>query len=149
MFAQLRPDIIFTHPYEGGHPDHDAAAFAVHHAEHSAELWEFASYHRSPLSSDIETGCFLDSPGTERIELTAEQRQKKQRMLDCFATQRETLRWFRVEDECIRRAPSYNFNEPPHTGRLFYESYDWGVQASEWLRLARRAERMMAPCPSR
>src|SRR4051794_12273490 len=30
--AQHGPEVIFTHPYEGGHPDHDACAFAVHHA---------------------------------------------------------------------------------------------------------------------
>src|SRR4051794_18761189 len=27
-----RPAAVFTHAYEGGHPDHDAAAFAVHAA---------------------------------------------------------------------------------------------------------------------
>ena len=26
------PEVIFTHAYEGGHPDHDACAFAVHQA---------------------------------------------------------------------------------------------------------------------
>src|SRR5205085_11657412 len=26
------PDAVITHAYEGGHPDHDAAAFAVHAA---------------------------------------------------------------------------------------------------------------------
>ena len=25
----LRPEVVLTHPYEGGHPDHDAAAFVV------------------------------------------------------------------------------------------------------------------------
>src|SRR5262249_14674740 len=33
LFAELRPSVVFTHPYEGGHPDHDACAFAVHHSE--------------------------------------------------------------------------------------------------------------------
>src|SRR3954453_10881984 len=35
-FAELlraeKPTCVFTHAYEGGHPDHDAAAFAVHAA---------------------------------------------------------------------------------------------------------------------
>jgi N-acetylglucosamine malate deacetylase 2 len=165
-FAEIRPEIIFTHPYEGGHPDHDACAFAVQHAESSAELWEFASYHRSPLSADIETGCFLSDyarPGghgseaaparagvhTRRLRLSPEQHEQKRRMLECFVTQRETLQWFRVEQECVRRAPAYDFTEPPHTGRLFYDSYGWGVNAAEWQRLARRAERTMPPCLSR
>ncbi len=180
LFAELQPSIVFTHPYEGGHPDHDACAFAVHYAEYPAELWEFASYHRSPLSAEIESGCFLSEAATRAgepalqpasawvqgkagknaglppgvaaphvLKLTEEQRQQKQRMLDCFSTQRDTLGWFRVDDECIRRAPAYDFCEPAHAGRLFYESYDWGVSPSEWLRLARRADRMIAPCLSR
>ena len=32
LLAGLRPSIVLTHPYEGGHPDHDAAAFAAHAA---------------------------------------------------------------------------------------------------------------------
>ena len=151
LFEQLAPEIIFTHAYEGGHPDHDATAFAVHHATHSAELWEFSSYHRSPLSAEMESGCFLGSPGiaVSYLELNEEQRLRKQRMLDCFVSQRETLQWFRVEEECIRRAPEYDFTQPAHIGRLFYDSYDWGVNSAEWLRLARRADRMIGPCLSR
>ncbi|MBW8869929.1 MAG: PIG-L family deacetylase, partial [Acidobacteriales bacterium] len=32
QIAEHEPEIVCTHPYEGGHPDHDACAFAVHHA---------------------------------------------------------------------------------------------------------------------
>ena len=32
QIADHDPEVVFTHPYEGGHPDHDACAFAVHHA---------------------------------------------------------------------------------------------------------------------
>lgn len=32
MLRWVRPEVVLTHPYEGGHPDHDAAAFAVHAA---------------------------------------------------------------------------------------------------------------------
>ncbi|HLI77367.1 MAG TPA: PIG-L family deacetylase, partial [Acidobacteriaceae bacterium] len=28
----FKPEVVLTHPYEGGHPDHDACAFAVHAA---------------------------------------------------------------------------------------------------------------------
>lgn len=158
LFAELAPQIIFTHPYEGGHPDHDAAAFAVHRASTVAEIWEFCSYHRSPFSGDIEVGCFLH-PGRNRYPRGAErvrklhlglrQRREKQRMLDCFGTQRETLRWFRVEHEQIRRAPEYDFTAPPHPGRLFYDAYNWGVTSAEWARLVRRADRLIGPCLTR
>jgi LmbE family N-acetylglucosaminyl deacetylase len=32
LFATFRPEGVLTHAYEGGHPDHDAACFAVHAA---------------------------------------------------------------------------------------------------------------------
>ena len=32
IFADFRPEIVLTHAYEGGHPDHDATCFAVHAA---------------------------------------------------------------------------------------------------------------------
>lgn len=141
LFDQLNPQIIFTHPYEGGHPDHDATAFAVHHALHSAQIIEFASYHRAPANSTIETGCFLGSPDL-RIDLSEEQKSLKRRMLDCFVSQHETLHWFRTDEECFRRAPTYDFTQPPHSGHLFYESFDWGTGAREWLRLVRHAEKI-------
>src|SRR5262249_52218869 len=145
LFDQLSPQVILTHAYEGGHPDHDATAFAVHHAMFPAELLEFSSYHRHPLNASIETACFLGSPQIEvqRFVLNDAQRTFKRRMLDCFASQRETLKWFRIDEECIRRAPAYNFTNPAHRGRLFYESFDWGVNSLEWLRLARRADRII------
>ena len=30
LIDEVRPEIVLTHPYEGGHSDHDATAFAVH-----------------------------------------------------------------------------------------------------------------------
>jgi LmbE family N-acetylglucosaminyl deacetylase len=30
LMDEVRPDVVLTHPYEGGHSDHDATAFAVH-----------------------------------------------------------------------------------------------------------------------
>src|ERR1700760_3931365 len=32
LVALWQPEVIVSHPYEGGHPDHDACAFAVHRA---------------------------------------------------------------------------------------------------------------------
>jgi N-acetylglucosamine malate deacetylase 2 len=148
LFDQLKPQIIFTHAFEGGHPDHDATCFAVHHAACSARVVEFSSYHRAAVNERIETGCFLEGAQIE-IALTEEQKSLKRRMFDCFASQRETLAWFRIDHECFRRAPSYDFTRPPHSGRLFYELFDWGISPAEWLRLVRHAQRVMESCLSR
>ncbi len=148
LFEQIDPEIIFTHAYEGGHPDHDATAFAVHHAAPRAGIFEFSSYHRAAVGTRIETGCFLGEPGT-RLDLSESEKSRKRQMLDCFASQRETLNWFYVDHECFRRAPEYDFTRPPHDGRLFYEFFDWGCDSSEWLRLSRHATKVMGVCLSR
>jgi LmbE family N-acetylglucosaminyl deacetylase len=61
LIHELRPGVVLTHPYEGGHPDHDATAFAVHAAREMVEepplLIEFTSYHAS--SDGIAVGEFL------------------------------------------------------------------------------------------
>ena len=34
---------------------------------------------------------------------------------------------FPIAIERFRPAPDYDFTQPPHEGRLFYENYDWGM----------------------
>jgi LmbE family N-acetylglucosaminyl deacetylase len=140
LIAREHPGIVITHAYEGGHPDHDATAFAVQIA--CERLWdergpapvrlEFASYHAA--GNAMRTGEFLpDITRDERlIPLTLAEQIVKRRMLEHFATQRATLRAFGTTHERFRDAPLYDFTRPPHTGRLHYEQYDWGIQGSGW-----------------
>jgi LmbE family N-acetylglucosaminyl deacetylase len=144
ILRETRPEVVVTHPYEGGHPDHDATAFAVHAAcallgQSAPPLIEAASYHGS--TSGIETGCFLPAEGVQAvtIQLTPEQRELKQRLMSCFATQRQVLDQFRTDVECFRPAPRYDFSEPPHPGPLFYERFDWGLSAARFRELATAA----------
>ncbi len=144
---RLRPALILTHPYEGGHPDHDACAFAVHAAVTlnlgpGAEIWEFTSYHAG--QNGVETGVFL--PPRERVvefQLTPEQQALKREMFDCFRTQQHVLRIFGTETEAFRPAPEYDFRQPPHPGRLHYEQFDWGITAVRWRQLAADALQQM------
>ena len=54
----FRPEVVLTHPYEGGHPDHDAVAFAVWAAlrgmreEDRPEIVEAAGYHAGTGGED-------------------------------------------------------------------------------------------------
>lgn len=131
---RLRPGLIFTHPYEGGHPDHDSTAFAVHTAAAgtSAELWEFTSYHAS--EGGIETGRFLRNGDGAQIQytLSEQQKQRKSEMFACFVSQQHVLADFRIDNETFRRAPRYDFTQPPHPGRLHYEQFEWGITGQEW-----------------
>jgi LmbE family N-acetylglucosaminyl deacetylase len=142
VLRETRPGAILTHPYEGGHPDHDAAAFAVHAAcalvTGAPHIFEFTSYH--VRDSAMEVGRFLiDSEPGEAVQLTNQERERKQRMVECFATQIQMLRQFPLDVERFRAAPVYSFTDPPHFGKLFYENFDWGMTGERWRRLAAEA----------
>ena len=142
FIREAAPAIVLTHPYEGGHPDHDATAFAVHtavrRARTDAELAEFTSYHRA--NGRLCTAAFL--PSDEQIYtvlLTGAEERHKQLMLDSFATQSEVLAAFKTDVERFRLAPAYDFTQPPHPGTLYYEQYSWGMTGEQFRELARTA----------
>jgi LmbE family N-acetylglucosaminyl deacetylase len=142
----IAPDVVITHPYEGGHPDHDSTAFAVHAARQlllaegtSLQLIELTSYHGG---NGTTVSCdFLPDAECPSITfaLSQAERELKCRMFQCFRTQREVLRWFGVDVERFRRAPSYDFTRAPHAGQLYYENFDWGVSGAHWRQLAQAA----------
>lgn len=146
-----QPQVIFTHPYEGGHPDHDACAFAVHHAvallrfrhEPAPLIVESPFYHAGSFGQGMETGTFLPaSRETSEIvyTLTPEEQQRKQALFDCFVTQGEVLRAFSVAEERYRIAPAYEFRRPPNSGEVLYDNYSWGVKSQAFCELAWEAE---------
>jgi N-acetylglucosamine malate deacetylase 2 len=138
VFARLKPDAVLTQPYEGGHPDHDSTAFAVHRClGRSGALFEMTSYHSRDAS--LETGVFLPNGETPALrELREEDRARKRKMLACFKSQQSVLRDFPVVPEQFRRAPEYDFTQPPHEGKLHYERLPWGITGQRWRELASR-----------
>jgi N-acetylglucosamine malate deacetylase 2 len=140
-------EVVLTHAYEGGHPDHDAVAFAVHGAcrlmrQRSGQeptIVEMPFYHAAP--EGWITQCFVPAPDWPEfvIWLDEDQRLLKQRMVDAHATQRQTLAAFSVEFERFRTAPAYEFATLPNGGDLLYERYDWGLVGASWQELARDA----------
>jgi LmbE family N-acetylglucosaminyl deacetylase len=144
LLHELRPSLLLTHPYEGGHPDHDATAFAAHAAcrlleragEPAPALVEMTSYHNGP--GGIQPGVFLPAAGCEETSLVLSNAERafKQRLLECFPTQRQTLQYFSTDVEKFRRAPRYDFTRPPHDGTLFYEQFSWGMTGHRFRALA-------------
>lgn len=141
-------DAAVAHAYEGGHPDHDASAFAIHAAHALVErggrkppvLIEMSGYHG--LGGTFNTGGFLPHPDAgpvATVELDEAEREVKRRMIDCHATQRGLLAAFPLDAERFRRAPRYDFRLPPHAGRLNYERWGWSMTGEGWRRLARTA----------
>ena len=80
------------------------------------------------------------APGVENV-LGDEARRRKGSMLDCFETQRRMLGHFPVDVERLRRAPQYDFRQPPHAGTLWYERFDWGMTGERFRALAGEAMR--------
>ncbi|MBV8493585.1 MAG: PIG-L family deacetylase [Alphaproteobacteria bacterium] len=165
IFEQERPAAVITHAYEGGHPDHDASAFAVHAAcalmPALPTTLEMALYHRR--DGHLVSGEFLPSaprrkpgrtpPSLERLnngsrlppgpelnpvdlELNREELRRKQQMIDSFATQRWLLMQLDWTTERLRIAPDYDFGAPPHPGELHYETLGWDIAGAGWRRRA-------------
>ena len=149
ILSRLRPAVIYTHPYEGGHPDHDSAAWiaraALRASGSKALLKEFTSYHNgNPRGSDawLKTGAFLSgaAQAPQACVLCDTQRERKQQMFDCFQSQRDMLNHFRIGIELVRNAPCYDFRSAPHPGTLFYETQPWRNTGAEWRARAMDAE---------
>jgi LmbE family N-acetylglucosaminyl deacetylase len=150
IFDELSPSVVFTHAYEGGHPDHDATAAAVHAAmrlrKGPCQITEFAGYHAG--ANGIECECFLENGVDVQIRsLTDRESRRKRELLNCFASRARVLVQFPLRNEPLRPAPNYDFCRPPHQGALYYERFEWGVQAAQWLDVSRRAFRDLGiPC---
>jgi LmbE family N-acetylglucosaminyl deacetylase len=150
-------DVVVTHPYEGGHPDHDAVAFAVHAAREllaresgvvAPALAEMTSYHVE--GGALATGRFLTGgapapthtcTATHAGILDATARGTKHTMLAAFESQRDVLAPFGALAEPLRCAPLYDFTAPPHQGAPYYEQLPFGWTGARFRELARDARR--------
>lgn len=151
LIDEVRPDLVVTHPYEGGHPDHDATALAVHAARRLLGLCandrpflvEMTSYHAG--DSGMEHSRFLrgSESAVVSLPLSSDERAFKRALFDCHVSQRRVLDSFPIEVERFRLAPGYDFSAPPHTGQLFYEKFEWGMTGWRWRELALEALREM------
>lgn len=145
-------DVVLTHAYEGGHPDHDAAAFAVHAARAMLAragaaplLIEMPLYRAGPEGRFAQS--FVPRPDAVEVELRLDwdEQQLKQSMYAAHASQQEVLLLFRVDVERFRTAPQYDFSVLPNAGALHYERYDWGMTGARWLQLAKAAQAALPP----
>lgn len=138
--------VALTHAFEGGHPDHDATALAVHavaalkrRRRQALTVIEMPFYHAE--NEGWATQRFSDHPDRPAIaiRLNATERKCKRHMLAAHKTQTTTLSFFNAEFEYFRPAPAYDFLSLPNDGQLLYERYNWGMTGEHWLMLSRAA----------
>ena len=145
LVTEIRPMIVITHPYEGGHPDHDSAAVVAKIAtsrlgdKSRPVLLEMTSYHAR--DAQCVTGEFLQPGSSPEIcfEFSPSDRERKRSMMDAYASQRLVLENFPINQERLRLSPDYNFSEPPHAGKLWYECMGWAMTGTRWRELAAMA----------
>lgn len=133
---------VITHPYEGGHPDHDACAFAVQGAcrlmsDPPARLE--APFYRG-AGSDRVVGDFRPDPACPEttFTLSSERLHAKREALKAHASQAAVLAWFDPAVERLRPAPDYDFTEPAGDTAL-YDGFGWPMTSDKWRERARAA----------
>jgi len=150
---ESRAEIVLTHPYEGGHPDHDATALATHAAMQLMKqngfkpptLFEMALH---PGNDDISKVTeFLPGAEGETTTLVLDQHatELKRRMFECLKSQQQSVESSPLGYERFRLPPEYDFTAPPQKGKLHYENFDWAPRSEEWLVRARNAMNDLFP----
>jgi LmbE family N-acetylglucosaminyl deacetylase len=142
LLRRVEVDVLVTHPYEGGHPDHDTAALVAHLAIHTLcrgrapLLVEMTSYHAH--DRQCVSGMFLNADTAQELQLhlSEAERTRKADMLAAYASQRRVLEGFRIDHERFRGAPEYDFTHAPHQGKLWYECMAWPMTGRQWRAVA-------------
>ena len=151
------PDVIVTHAYEGGHPDHDACGFAVRHAlrlleraghRSFASLFEMASYHADDAGA-LVVQQFRDGAEASRVALAPDEVRVKGAMMAEHASQAAVLAPFRADRESVRLARTVDFTRPPQEGPCHYERLGWELTSARFVDLAAEATRALGRVSSR
>ncbi len=119
-------DTLWTPGYEGGHQDHDAANFIASRLRADVNVWEFSEYNF--FGGKVRSQEFVAPNGSEReIALTKDERRFKRKVLRLYASEKGNLSYVRTEREVFRPLTAYDYSRPPHTGRLFYQRFQWAI----------------------
>ena len=143
-----RADVVLTHAFEAGHPDHDAAAYAVHTVVrlarlqgHRPALVEMPFYHAGPEGWIRQHFLRYPDAGPETLLKLSETEQRlKRHMAEAHATQAAVLADFALGAERFRVAPGYCFAVLPNQGQLLYERHGWNLTGPQWIDCVTRAD---------
>ena len=105
LFRAERPEIVITHAYEGGHPDHDAVALAVHNA-------------CSLLGQEGDAPALIDIPlyraaGREWVRQCFESRPGSTALSLKLSDTEAVLKRLSSRRVCVNCETNYSMNNPP------------------------------------
>jgi LmbE family N-acetylglucosaminyl deacetylase len=150
-FRTKQIEIAITHTYEGGHPDHDATAFAVHAAAailrkegRDISVVEAPFYRlKNPDDPDFGAGevdvnqRFEPHSGSapEVLRLSPQQVALKRALFEALSSQAHVLAEMNTDVEELRPASNYNFMHAAHGGRLSHIYARNGITSERWSEL--------------
>src|SRR5262245_15271065 len=141
LIRDIKPQVVLTHAYEGGHVDHDAVALAVHAAmalTDSGHAHEMALYNGAGGTLTVHT--FLPGPPAITVHLDKRLQRRKSGMLARYETQQRYEQYFGLEVERYRCAPAHDFfTTPDSESPLLYEQNHPAGTAAQWRERARQA----------
>jgi len=139
-------EAVFTHPYEGGHLDHDACACAValackrmeRQGQKPPSVMEMAFYHES--EHGLVTQRFSQE-GDADVVIAFDQAEAmiREEMFAANASQAAILGLFREHLVRLRPAPRYDFRRLPNHGHIFYHRFIEDVTPADWIEAAHAA----------
>lgn len=127
--SRLAVDVIWAPAYEGGHADHDnanalAASLLAGNGKRAIAAYEYAEYNLS--GGAIRSQTFPKLLGTEFVlDLSADEVRLKRQALAGYRSAQGDLGYVRVERESFRPLVAYDYDLPPHPGKLFYQRFQW------------------------
>lgn len=135
MPVLARAEIVLTHAYEGGHPDHDGVAFAVHRTvgrlgAAAPAIVELPLYRAGNKGSWLMQS-FDDTAAGTVVPLGPDVLQRKRRMLAAHRSQKQVIALFDPAVERFRPAPPHDFTRLPNGGHLLYRDLGW-LSAEAW-----------------
>lgn len=129
--------LVLTHPYEGGHPDHDAVACAARRAvqrlgEAGPAMVEFACY--AAFAGERQFWRFVPDPACpERTRaITPAEMRRLEAGLAAHSSQTAVFGPLRPDAERWRAAPHYDFAGAPPGEACLYDGFGWAMTSARW-----------------
>jgi LmbE family N-acetylglucosaminyl deacetylase len=143
---------VVTHPYEGGHADHDATALIVHAAcalvarlGGRPPVIVEAPFYNAASGAYVygEFAPHADAGLVVQFDLSPEEQTLKDRMFACHSSQKDVLPLFGVSNERFRIAPRYHFSARPHQGEVGFNKLTPTITGRIWRAAAWQAIRKL------